>query len=448
MRRSRMVALTGAVALATTALGATTATAATHSTTTTTAATASSTAAGSGTYVVLADRGADVRAIAAALRKSGATVTSVNTDIGLISVRSGSADFLRAARGLSGVKAAANDGVVGRSPDAGPVQDRVLREHHASPGRSSGAGKAAKKGSTSVDPLDSLLWGMDMINAPEAHATELGDKRVKVGVMDTGVDGSHPDLAPNFDAELSRNFTTDMVDIDGACEFAGCVDPVDEDDNGHGTHVAGTMAASLNGIGVSGVAPDVELVNVRAGQDSGYFFLSATVNALTYSRRRRPRRRQHVLLRRPVALQLRGRCPEDSPGQAAEQDVIIETMNRALDYAHDKGVTLVGALGNNHEDISQPAHRLRPARTTRPARRTPAPSTTRRASTCRSRARTSSVSRRSARRRRRPTTPTTPTTSPPVSSRSRPPVAGSATASARRPTAPTRTSSSRRHRST
>ena len=308
---------------------------------------------GSGTYVVLADRGADVRAIAAALRKSGATVTSVNTDIGLISVRSTSAGFLRTARGLSGVKAAANDGVVGRSPDAGRVQDRVLKEHQAAPSPSSGSGKAGKKGAK-ADPLDSLLWGMDMINAPEAHAVELGNKKVKVGVMDTGVDGTHPDLAPNFDRKLSRNFVTDMPDIDGPCEHASCVDPVDEDDDGHGTHTAGTMAAALNGIGVSGVAPNVSLVNVRAGQDSGYFFLSATANALTYSGNAGLDVVNMSFYVDPWLYNCKGGAPEDTPEQAAEQDVIIETMNRALNFAHRKGVTLVAALGNSNEDISNP----------------------------------------------------------------------------------------------
>ena len=131
MRRSRMVALTGAVALATTALGGTTATAALQ-TTTTAAATSAASSTGSGTYVVLADRGADARAIATALRKSGATVTSVNTDIGLISVKSTSAGFLRTARGLAGVKAAANDGVVGGPRMPGRSSDRVLKEHQAS----------------------------------------------------------------------------------------------------------------------------------------------------------------------------------------------------------------------------------------------------------------------------------------------------------------------------
>src|SRR5690606_40493039 len=60
---------------------------------------------------------------------------------------------------------------------------------------------------------------------------------VRVGVIDTGVDGNHPDIAPNFDKDLSRNFTVDMPTdpngevVDGPCEFRGCVDPNDHDDN-------------------------------------------------------------------------------------------------------------------------------------------------------------------------------------------------------------------------
>jgi lantibiotic leader peptide-processing serine protease len=350
MRRSRLVAFTGAVALATTAFGASTATAALQSPTASSASTASSTA-GSGTYVVLVDSGADAQAVATTLRKDGATVTSVNTDIGLISVRSTSAKFLSTARGLAGVKGAANDRIVGHAPDAAPVTDRVLKEHQASPNRSSGSGKKAPK----ADPLDSFLWGMDMIDAPEAHAVTLGNKKVKVGVMDTGVDGKHPDLAPNFDRKLSRNFVTDLPDIDGdVCEHPGCVDPVDEDDDGHGTHTAGTMAAALNGIGLSGVAPNVSLVNVRAGQDSGYFFLSPTANALTYSGNAGLDVVNMSFYVDPWLYNCKGGAPQDTPAEAAEQDVIIETMNRALNFAHRKGVTLVAALGNNNDNISNP----------------------------------------------------------------------------------------------
>src|SRR5262245_14659832 len=97
---------------------------------------------------------------------------------------------------------------------------------------------------------------MDMIGAPAAHATATGDG-VLVGIIDTGIDASHPDLAPNFDAALSRNFTTDIPEIDGPCEVPSCVDPANVDDGGHGTHVAGIVAAAENNtIGIAGVAPD------------------------------------------------------------------------------------------------------------------------------------------------------------------------------------------------
>ena len=97
---------------------------------------------------------------------------------------------------------------------------------------------------------------MRMVKADQAHQITTGSKKVRVGVMDTGVQADHPDIHPNFDYKLSRNFVTDIPSFDGPCEHASCVDPIGEDDGGHGTHVAGTIAASLNGFGVSGVAPE------------------------------------------------------------------------------------------------------------------------------------------------------------------------------------------------
>ncbi len=107
-----------------------------------------------------------------------------------------------------------------------------------------------------------------------------------VGIIDTGVDGNHPDIAPNFSKSLSRNFTTDIPLIDGPCADEpdhSCSDPADVDENSHGTHVASTIGSPINKLGVAGVAPNVTLVNLRAGQDSGFFFLQPSVDALTYA---------------------------------------------------------------------------------------------------------------------------------------------------------------------
>lgn len=106
---------------------------------------------------------------------------------------------------------------------------------------------------------------------------------VTVGIIDNGVDASHPDIAPNFNRRLSRSCVQDMPDIDGPCETPNCSDPADVDEGGHGTHVAGIVAAARNTTGIVGVAPRASLVNVRAGQDSGYFFLYETVAAILYS---------------------------------------------------------------------------------------------------------------------------------------------------------------------
>jgi len=353
MRRSRMLALTGTAALVAAFAGSATATAVPSTpaaTTGTTAATAAT--AESGTFVVLADEGANVKAIADQLRRAGGTVTSVNTAIGLITVK-GSGDVLSAARAMSGVDGAARDRSIGSAPVRAKGPDPVEKEHVFDKTRANGTYKSTPAPPAGHDPLDGHLWGLEMVHAFEAHALEKGDK-VRVGILDTGVDGTHLDLAPNFDSELSRNFTTDMPDIDGPCDTEDCTDDADVDQNGHGTHVAGTIGAALNGFGLSGIAPDVDLVNIRGGQDSGYFFLGPVANALTYAGDVGLDVVNMSFYVDPWLYNCAGGAPEDSPEEAAEQDLIIATMTRALDYANSKNVTLVGALGNNHEDLSNP----------------------------------------------------------------------------------------------
>ncbi len=271
---------------------------------------------------------------------------------------------------------------------------------------------------------------MRMVKADQAHEITTGSTKVRVGVMDTGVQADHPDIHPNFDYQLSRNFVTDIPSFDGPCEHPSCVDPIGEDDGGHGTHVAGTIAASLNGFGVSGVAPSVDIVEVRAGQDSGFFFAGPTLDALTYSGDAGLDVVNMSFYVDPWLYNCVGGAPEDTPAQANDQDVIIDSMTRALDYAHSKGVTMFAAAGNGHTDMANPGTDP-PARTSA-SRSTRARSTTTRATTCRPRARTCLASPRSA---RRPPSPTTPTGRPSRSrarSRSRRRVAGSVTASAPR----------------
>lgn len=347
MRRRRLLAVCGAAALATAALagtgGATSATAQVVHT------------GQQQDYLVLARSTADVEAVASALARKGTEVTSVNKAVGMVVVRTDDADFRATATSVDGVSGVAADRTIGQAPtrDTGAVERENL--HAARDGVAAQAATSSAAAS-SGDPLDSNLWGMRMIGADQAHATTLGSPMVRVGIMDTGVQADHPDLHANFDYELSRNFTTDNANgvDDGPCEVPSCVDPVGTDDNGHGTHVAGTVAGAMNGFGVSGVAPDSTIVEVRAGQDSGYFFAIPTVNALSYAGDVGLDVVNMSFYVDPWLYNCAGGAPEDTPEQAADQDAIIEAMTRALHYAHGKGVTLVAAAGNNHEDLANP----------------------------------------------------------------------------------------------
>jgi subtilisin family serine protease len=198
---------------------------------------------------------------------------------------------------------------------------------------------------------------MDMIGAPAAQTKATG-RGVTVGIIDTGVDASHPDIAPNFDRDLSRNFTMDIPAIDGPCEVATCIDPVDVDDGGHGTHVAGIVAGARNGIGITGVAPDATIVNVRAGQDSGYFFLYETVAALTYAADAGLDVVNMSFYTDPWLFNCASRddyvSGDVSDEQIAEQAFVRSTVLAATAYAHEHGVTMVAAAGNDLTNLSLP----------------------------------------------------------------------------------------------
>ena len=162
-------------------------------------------------------------------------------------------------------------------------------------------------------------------------------------------------------------------------------------------------------MGIAGVAPSVDLVNLRAGQDSGYFFLGPTLDALTYAG-------DHGIDVVNMSFYIDPwlyNCaanPADSPAEQREQRTVIEATQRAIDYARDRGVTLVAAEGNGHTDLGKPDVRRHspglPVDATA-TRRTPAHDRQLVPRPCRRRPTASSASRRSARAAARRTTPTT-----------------------------------------
>lgn len=309
-------------------------------------------------FSVLAREGQNVTSVERAVRAAGGTVVASNAAVGLITATAPADGFAERVSADRSVFGAAKAKPIGTAPkdSKAKVKPNVVEKE------SRGAAKAkepASAQSVGLDPLDGQLWGLKSVRSDLSRTVQPGDKRVKVGVIDTGVDASHPDIAPNFDSAASRNFTKDIVaDVNGApvdrpCEYRGCVDPADVDDNGHGTHVAGTIGAAANGFGVSGVAPNVTLVNLRAGQDSGFFFLQPTVDAITYAGDAGVDVVNMSFYTDPWLYNCTSNAA-DSPAQQAEQRTIIEATTRALNYAHRKGVSQVVSLGNQHTDLGAP----------------------------------------------------------------------------------------------
>ena len=305
-------------------------------------------------YIVLHAVGSGSAATEAAVKAAGGTVVSTNDDLGYVVARSTSTGFVKQVDAAAGVIGAARNRVIGEAPKAKPASKDAIEKMTALAGQGKGTTRHGG-GSVTAEPLADLQWDMKLIDATAkgSYAKQKGSKKVLVGVIDTGIDGTHPDIAPNFDAKLSRNFTTDIPDLDGPCEVASCVDPANVDNDGHGTHVASTIGSPINGLGMAGVAPNVTLVNIRAGQDSGYFFLKSTLDALTYAGKIGVDVVNMSYYTDPWLYNCLDN-PADSPAEQIEQRVVREATQRALDFARGKGVLPIAAEGNEATDLGNP----------------------------------------------------------------------------------------------
>jgi len=308
-------------------------------------------------YVVLYDEGASAANARDAISDLGGTVVDEISAIGLAKVRTDNPNFVADVAGESLLSGAARNRIVGYAEPG--LREKVddVEALIAAKGVAQAADVVA---SPDAEPLADLQWDMEMIHATDggSYGVETGNPDVLVGVIDTGIDASHPDIAPNFDAELSRNFTVDDPLIDGACNSDpdhSCTDPADVDEAGHGTHVSGTIAAAINGLGISGIAPDVTLVNLRAGQDSGFFFLFETLDAYTYAADNGIDVVNMSYFTDPWWANCRDNTLDSSIDQI-EQSTIIDASNLALNYAFDNGVTLIAAEGNEHTDLGNPTY--------------------------------------------------------------------------------------------
>jgi lantibiotic leader peptide-processing serine protease len=186
-----------------------------------------------------------------------------------------------------------------------------------------------------TDTFSGLQWDMRNIHAPQAHAITGGSPAVLVGDIDTGIDFAHPDLQPNIDVADSVNCLSGAP-VPGVAA---------QDDNGHGTHTAGTIAAASNGIGIVGVAPHVRIAGIKSGNADGFFFPEAVVCGFMWAATHGVDVTNNSYFADPWEYNCR-----NDPVQRA----IWKAEQRAILYAEQNGVTVVAAMGNDADDVAHP----------------------------------------------------------------------------------------------
>lgn len=281
-------------------------------------------------YVVNVSPGHGVSAhVKRAIAEAGGTIVTSYDQIGVIVVHSSNAGFATALRQVPGVQSA---GATRTAPlpaqstgDMGAPQ--VLTAQEA----------AAAQASAGQDPLEPLQWDLPAIKADKAHEKTLGSRDVTVAVIDTGVDDTHPDIAPNFDRAASVNCVSGKPDTtDGAWRPSAAESP-------HGTHVAGEIAAAKNGIGMTGVAPGVRVAGIKVANPDGFFYTEAVVCGFVWAAEHGVDVTNNSYYTDPWYFN----CTDDP-----DQKALVEAVTRASRYAEKKGTVNVAAAGNENYDLA------------------------------------------------------------------------------------------------
>ncbi|MET9499003.1 S8 family serine peptidase [Streptomyces sp. NPDC006552] len=268
-----------------------------------------------------------------AVGRAGGSVVIAYDRIGVLVAHSKNPAFARTIRAVKGVQSA---GATRTAPLAAQSSDDIATERVLTAAE---AGKAAARATSAQDPLEPLQWDLPAMKADRAHEKSLGSPRVTVGVLDSGVDDTHPDIAPNFDRKAS----------------ASCLGgvPVQKDDawrpvageSDHGMHVAGTIAAAKNGVGVTGVAPGVKVASLKVAEPAtGMYYTEAVVCGFVWAADHGVDVTNSSYYTDPWLFN----CTTD-----ADQKALVTAVGRATRYAERKGAVNVAAAGNASTDLAQ-----------------------------------------------------------------------------------------------
>ncbi|MEU6896102.1 S8 family serine peptidase [Streptomyces sp. NPDC046557] len=284
-------------------------------------------------YVANLNTYATVTAAKKAVERAGGTVVISYEQIGVIVAHSQNPDFAKQLRAQRGLFVS-----VGATRTAPLATVQTTEEGTTQRLSAADAAKAAATAQPGQEPLEPNQWDLRAIKADQAQAINAGSPDVTVGVIDTGIDDTHPDLAPNFSKSQSANCVGGVADTtDGAWR------PYPNGSD-HGTHVAGTIAAARNGIGVSGVAPGAKVAAIKVSEPgTSLFYTEAVVCGFMFAAEKGIEVTNNSYYVDPWYFN----CKSDD-----DQKALVEALGRASKYAERKGVLNVASAGNENWDLA------------------------------------------------------------------------------------------------
>ena len=179
----------------------------------------------------------------------------------------------------------------------------------------------------------SYQWHLPLIQADDAWDAGATGAGVRVAILDSGIWYGHPDLYYNID------FVTSATFVPGTTDFF--------DDNGHGTHVAGIVAAADDAFGTIGVAPNATLVGVKVLDSTGAGAFSWIVEGIYHAAN------SNVDI---INMSLGGsiRAFGDEPFYTAQESLeLIWTVAKAILYAKSKGCLVICSAGNEADNMDK-----------------------------------------------------------------------------------------------
>lgn len=289
-------------------------------------------------YVVNTEADAGtIKRVKKEIAKADGEVVTTHKKIGVIVAHSANAEFGDTMRAVEGVDTA---GATRTAPlKAASTTDVGKPKYLKVPKSATGPEARAKAKAADKEPLESLQWDKRAIRADKASKISEGSEKVTVGVIDTGVDDTHPDLQPNFAAGQSANCVGGKADTS-----PGAWRPYDPANDYHGTHVAGIVASPRNGVGIAGAAPGVKVASLKVSEpDTSLFYTEAVVCAMVFAADNGIEVTNNSYYIDPWLYA----CKDDD-----DQKALVDAVSRAMNYATGKGTAHVTSSGNSSHDLA------------------------------------------------------------------------------------------------